>query len=133
MRRKLSTILAQQEFQRLYRIAPDSARVHQLMAELHHVRGDAVNEEREYRAALEREPNLIPALTGLGDLERERNQCTEAVMVYSKAAALAPRDYDALYGQAACAVMGRDYAKAIPLLRQAVEIDPGSKIGRAHV
>ncbi len=82
---KLSTILAGQELETLYRLAPDSARVHQLQAEAAHARGDQAAEKREYETALDRDPHSVDALTGLGDLARVERRLEDGVELYKRA------------------------------------------------
>ena len=70
--------LAADQFQRLVRMAPDSARVHQLQAEMLEAQERRADAEKEYAAALEAKPDLLEALLGLGKLKRIRLACEEA-------------------------------------------------------
>ena len=123
---KLSTVLAQQEFARLYGAAPDSARVHQLLAESLHQQDDSVGEEREYRAAYQRDPKSVPVLNALGDLLRTQSRSTEAMSFYAQAEKVDPRSFDALYGLGACEFKAEHYRLAIEYLTRAVAVDPTS-------
>ena len=123
---KLSTVLAQQEFARLYVAAPDSARVHQMLAESLHQQDDSAGEEREYRAAYQRDPKSVPVLNALGDLLRTQSRSTEAMSFYARAEKVDPRSFDALYGLGACQLLAENYAAAIEYLTRALAVDPGS-------
>lgn len=123
---KLSAVLAQQQFSRLYAAAPDSARVHQLQAELLHQQQDSVGEEREYLAAYQRDPKSVTVLNALGDLMRLQARTTEAMPYYSKAEELDPRSFDALYGLAACQFTTGDFESAIQYLTRALAVEPTS-------
>jgi Tfp pilus assembly protein PilF len=123
---KLGAILSQQQLQQLYKVAPDSARVHQLMAEYHHAREDAAGEEKEYEEALKRDPRLVPALVGLGDLKRTGGDCDSAESHYRKALEINPRDYDGVYGIGACLLLADKFADSISYFQLARQIDPSS-------
>lgn len=123
---KLSTVLAQQEFARLYAAAPDSARVHQLLAESLHQQDDSEGEEREYRAAYQRDPKSLSILNALADLLRQQGKPAEALPYYEQAEKLEPRSFDALYGLGACQLKAEHYPQAIEYFTRAVAVDPES-------
>ena len=123
---KLGAVLAQQEFARLYAAAPDSARVHQLLAESLHQQEDSAGEERELRAAYQRDPKSVAVLNALGDLLRAQSRPEAALPFYAQAEKLDPRSFDALYGLGACHVAAQKYALAIGYLTRAAEVDPSS-------
>jgi hypothetical protein len=80
--------LAQAEFKRLFAMAPDSARVHQLMAEALETQDRRTEAETEYQAALSAKPDLLDALLGLAKLKRVRLDCDGAIALYAKAEAI---------------------------------------------
>ncbi len=123
---RLSSVLARQEFARLYAMAPESARVHQLMAESLHEQDDAAGEEREYLAALEKNPHSVSVLNALGELKRHQSRLEAAAGYYARAAAIDPLSFDALYGLGACAIFGQDNPQAIAYLSRALVVDPQS-------
>ena len=123
---KLSTVLAQQQFSRLYAATPDSARVHQLLAESLHQQDDSAGEEREYLAAYQRDPKSVTVLNALGDLLRTQSRSTEAMSYYAQAEKLDPRSFDALYGLGACQLLAENYPLAIEYLTRAAAVDPAS-------
>ncbi len=123
---RLTSVLAQQEFARLYAMAPDSARVHQLMAESLHEQNDAAGEEREYLAALERNPKSVVILNAMGDLKRHQSKLEEARGFYARAEAVDHASFDALYGLGACAIFMQDNERAIGYLTGALHAEPES-------
>ncbi len=123
---RLSAILSQLEFQQLYALAPDSARVHQLLAESYATQQDTQKAKEEYRAALEASPHSVEVLDALGDLERFGFRFDEALSYYARAAEIKPRDYTSAYGMGACYLYKQDPQRAIEHLRRAVALDPES-------
>ena len=76
--------LSQQSFADLQRAAPDSARVHQLLAEGLEAQDRRDAAAKEYEAALARQPDLLDALLGLARLRRIALACDEAVLLYRR-------------------------------------------------
>ena len=137
---KLSLILSQVEYGRLFRIAPDSYRVHQLLAETHLARGEYAEAEREYRTALKANPKSVTVLCALGDLERIRlvrqDQETaiaaeRAVDYYRQALAIDPTSFNAHYGLALCYLRQPDHLRdAEHNFRRAIDVEPASAVAR---
>ena len=137
---KLSLILSQVEYGRLFRIAPDSYRVHQLLAETHLARGEYAEAEREYRTALKANPKSVTVLCALGDLERiclvRQGQETaiaakRAMDYYRQALTIDPTSYNAHYGLAVCYLRQPDYIRdAEEHFRQAINAEPASAVAR---
>jgi tetratricopeptide (TPR) repeat protein len=122
--------LSADELQRLVRMAPDSARVHQLQAEMleaQELRSDA---EKEYAAALEAKPDLLEALLGLGKLKRIRLACDEALVLYDKAEAIRPT-FDGAYGLGVCHSYLQDDERAVKAFDQAVRRSPSAAVAWA--
>ena len=61
--------LARATFDALYKLAPDSARVHQLMGESFEAQDLKAEAETEYEAALRTDANLVDALLAPGQVE----------------------------------------------------------------
>ena len=95
---RLCVALSQIELQKLYALAPDSSRVHQLLAESYRAQEKLDKAEEEYLAALKADPRSLEVLNALGDLKRSLLQFNEAISYYLQAAGIAPRDYDSAYG-----------------------------------
>jgi Tfp pilus assembly protein PilF len=123
-------VLAQAEYERLFAIAPDSARAHQLLAESLQAQDKPEEAQRELQLALEKSPRSIEVLVALGDLERKRLRFAEAQSHYESARALAPGRYDVLYGLGVCHSFRGQQAQAVSLFRAALRQDPGSAPAR---
>ena len=123
--------LAADEFQRLVRMAPDSARVHQLQAEMLEAQERRADAEKEYAAALAARPDLLEALLGLAKLKRIRLACEEAIGLYDKAEAIRPT-FDGAYGLGVCHSYLQNDEQAVKKFEQAVQRDAvgGRGMGR---
>jgi len=123
-------ILAQDEYLHLLAMAPDSRRVHQLLAQSYELQGDTAKAEAEYMAALKANPQSVEFLDALGDLERRQYKFDEAVSYYSRAREIEPGDYDSAYGLGACYLFQHNPQGAIEHFRRAVSTDPTSVAAR---
>jgi tetratricopeptide (TPR) repeat protein len=123
-------ILSQFERQKLFALAPESARVHQLMAEAARAEQDLTGAEEEYRAALEANPRLVEVLVELADLLRSQFRFEEAIEFYSRATAISPRDYAGWYGLGAAFLYREEPERAAEYFRKALETDPDSPAAR---
>jgi tetratricopeptide (TPR) repeat protein len=119
--------LSQAEFQRLVAMAPDSARVHQLMAESFEAQERRTEAEAEYAAALEKKPDLLDALLGLAKLKRIRLDYEGAIPLYEKAEAIRPT-FDGAYGLGTCHLRRHENEAAVANFERAVERNPQSAI-----
>jgi tetratricopeptide (TPR) repeat protein len=120
--------LATAEFSRLYGLAPEGARAHQLMAESLRLQEKLTEAAAEYELALRASPNLHDALIALGDIRREQSNCDEAVALYRRAQAVR-RSYEAAYGLGVCFTIDNQLARAVEQYREALKHDPGSAAG----
>lgn len=127
---RVSGMLAQQEYKRLFAIAPESTRVHQLMADAALAQKDTAQAEAEYRAALGADPDSVSVLDALGDLLRSQARLDEAAALYRKAAARNSRDYDSAYGLGACELERGAIEPALAHFRRAASLDPNSAAAR---
>jgi predicted Zn-dependent protease len=125
---KVSTLLAQQQFQRLYSLAPDSARVHQLMGESYENQGRVPEAIREYQAGLKLKPHSVALLNALGDLERSQYHFDEAITYYSRASEIDSRDYGSAYGLGAAFLYKQQPQQAAAYLRRAAALAPQSPV-----
>lgn len=126
----LGGVLAQGEYDRLFALAPESSRAHQLLGDLHQAQERPADAEAEYKAALERAPSSLPVLIALGDLTRHQSRFEDALAYYGRAAQIAPRNYDVLYGEGVCRSYRQEYAQAIESFREALALDPASAPAR---
>jgi len=118
--------LLHQEYERLYALAPDSARVHQLLAEAALQTQNVTLAESEFLKALASNSHLAEVSTELAELKRSQSKFDEAITYYTKAAAEGPITYDVAYGLGACYTYQQDYSKAIEWLRKAVALSKDS-------
>jgi Tfp pilus assembly protein PilF len=122
----LCRVLSQAQFEKVFAMAPDSARAHQLMAESHRARRDQLKAEEEYKAALKIDPQLVDVLSALGELKQRQFKFQEAAEYYTQALNLRPRDYDSAYGLGSCYLYLQQPGRAIEFLKLSVAIDPES-------
>jgi cytochrome c-type biogenesis protein CcmH/NrfG len=125
-----SSVLAQAEYERLFTLAPDSARAHQLLGETLLAQEKTAEAERELQAALAKSPRSVELLVALGDLNRKTLHYPEAASYYERARDLAPGNYDVLYGLGVCHTFRGQQAQAIALFREALRREPGSPSAR---
>lgn len=122
--------LSQQEYQRLFAVAPDSDRVHQLLGEAALAAENKSEAETEFLNALKVNPRSVDAATELAELKRSQSKFDEAISYYTKAAQIGPMNYEIAYGLGACYTYKQDYPQAVQWLRKAVAFDPESPAGR---
>lgn len=122
--------LAADEFQRLVRLAPGSARVHQLQAESLEAQQRRADAEKEYAAALEAQPDLLEALLALGKLKRIRLACDEALALYEKAESIRPT-FDGAYGLGICHSHLQNDELAVKQFEEAVRRSPSAAVAWA--
>jgi tetratricopeptide (TPR) repeat protein len=122
----LGGVLAEGEYDRLFALAPDSPRAHQLRGDLHVAQERPLEAEAEYKAALAAAPASLDVLIALGDLTRHQSRFEDALGYYARAAETAPNRYETVYGIGVCRSFLREYAAAITSFREAVRLDPAS-------
>ena len=122
--------LSQSEYQRLFSVAPDSFRGHQLLAEAALSIGNPTEAEEEFKRALAVNPHSMEVSTELAELKRSQSKFDEAIGYYSQAEKSGPPNYDIAYGLGACYTYKQEYPQAIEWLRKAVALVPRSAAGR---
>jgi predicted CXXCH cytochrome family protein len=78
--------------------------------------------EGEYRTALRLDPNFVPALVNLADLDRARGEDEDGAKLLEKAMTIEPDNADVPYALGLYMVRKRDYPVALDLLRRAHEL-----------
>jgi tetratricopeptide (TPR) repeat protein len=121
----VSSELATREFDRLYRLAPEGARVHQLMAQALKVQGKLSEAAAEYELALAVDENLVEVLLELAAIRREESNCERAIGLYRRAQAVRTT-YEGTFGLGVCLAAQNDHKAAIEELREALKHDPSS-------
>src|SRR5947209_7618823 len=111
---KLAGVLSQQQFLELAQIAPDGARMHQLRGEAYEAQGNGADAEREYLAALERQPGTTSILIALGDVHRFQKHYDEALKWYAQVLDKDPSNYEAVYGTGVCYRYAKSPEDALP-------------------
>jgi tetratricopeptide (TPR) repeat protein len=124
-------VLAQAEYGRLFALAPGSARAHQLLGKSYELQERKAEAEAELKAAVEAGPPSVEVLVALGDLARARLSFAEARAYYTRAAELAPDDYDALYGIGVCDSYAGEHASR-RVLPGALRVAPDSAPAHLH-
>jgi tetratricopeptide (TPR) repeat protein len=119
--------LAELELHRLADVAPDSGRLHQVMAEGLELQQRPHEAAAAYEAALARQPDLFDALLGLGRLKRAALQCDQAIPLYERAEAQRP-SFDGAYGLAMCLHYEQQDERAISHFLAATERDPRAAV-----
>jgi protein O-GlcNAc transferase len=122
--------MSQEEYQRLFALAPDSERVHQLLAEAALAAQDPSEAEREFKNALNLNPHSSEVLVKLAELKRSQSKFDEAIDYYLKAEHVGELNYDIAYGLGACYTYRQEYRTAAEWLRKAVDLAPDSAAGQ---
>ena len=80
--------------------------------------------EKEYRTALRLDPNFVPALVNLADLDRARGMDAQGEELLKQAMAIEPGNADVRFALGLSLVRRHDYKGALDLLRRAHELAP---------
>lgn len=115
------------QFRKAIAIDPQLPGVHFELAELLNTSPDEKvkrEAEAEYHAALAANPLDEKAECRLADIDAAKGNTSQAYDEYSKASALQPGDADAKLGQAKMLIAMNQPDKALPLLEQAVQLEP---------
>ncbi|MBV8090630.1 MAG: tetratricopeptide repeat protein, partial [Alphaproteobacteria bacterium] len=80
--------------------------------------------EKEYRTALRLDPNFVPALVNLADLDRARGMDAQGEELLKHAMAIEPGNAGVRYALGLSLVRRHDYQGALDLLRRAHELAP---------
>jgi tetratricopeptide (TPR) repeat protein len=126
----VSREMSEREYQRLFSLAPDSARVHQLLAEAALAAENSSEAEEEFEKALEADSHSGEVATELAELKRSQSKFDEAIQYYEQAQKSTPLNYDIAYGLGACYTYKQEYAEAVEWLQKAVALAPDSAAGR---
>lgn len=122
--------LSQREYQRLYSLAPDSDRVHQLLGESALAAENPSEAEKELLSALNANPRSVEAATELAELKRSQSKFDEALTYYERAADAGSINYEIAYGIGACYTYKQDYPNAIKWLQKSANLAPDSPAAR---
>src|SRR6202158_618331 len=126
----LARELSHREYERLFSLAPDSDRVHQLLGEAALAADNKSEAEEEFQKALKANPRSIEVSTELAELKRSQSKFDEAIVYYTQAEQIGPLNYEIAYGLGACYTYKQEYSRAIEWVRKAVALAPDSAAGR---
>ena len=87
-------------------------------------RREPLEAEKEYRTALRLDPNFVPALVNLADLDRARAMDAQGEELLKQAMTIEPGNADVRYALGLSLVRRHDYNGALDLLRRAHELAP---------
>jgi tetratricopeptide (TPR) repeat protein len=121
----VSAQLAARAFDRLGTLAPDGARVHQLLAQSFKLQDKPVEAVAEYELALKANPDSLDALLEFAELRREESNCDEASALYERAERV-KATYDGAYGLGVCLARQFDHKRAVEQFKLALKRDPQS-------
>jgi len=121
--------LSQRQFQKLVALAPDSDRVHQMLAEAALRMQNPTEAETEFQNALKANPRSGEALIELAELKRSQSKFDEAITYYMRAEEIGPPSYEVAYGLGASYTYKQQYSQAVVWLRKAVNLAPESAAG----
>jgi tetratricopeptide (TPR) repeat protein len=116
--------LGPQAYERLYALAPNSERVHQLMAEAALAQENQAEAETEYKAALAANPRAADSLLGLAELKRTQSKFDEALPLYQQTEAIVGLNHDIAYGMGVCYSYQQDRDRAIQYFQRAATLAP---------
>ena len=122
--------LSKEENQRLFSLAPDSERAHQILGETALAAGNQSEAEEEFQKVIKINPNSVTGLMQLAELRRAQFKFDEAINYYLRAERLDPMDYETIYGLGSCYASKLEFSAAIEWFRKAVALAPNSASGR---
>jgi tetratricopeptide (TPR) repeat protein len=131
-------VLADECFNRVEEVAPESWRMHQIRAETYKLRYEDKQAIREYELAAQLRPDRPELYEGLGALYLTNNSLDEARVALERALNLEPSRARALYLLGQLYVTGREQEKAIPYLQKALRFDANlleahATLGKAYL
>ncbi len=127
---KLASALSQMEYQRLARLAPDSARVHQLMGDTYQAAEELGKAQEEYRAALVRQPDLRDVALELAEISRTQGRFEEALKLYLQILDRTPGFFPSLFGAGLCYKALQDNDRSLEFFKLAADADPNDAASR---
>ena len=122
--------MSAQQYQRVFELAPDSYRVHQLLGEAAALSDKPTEAETEFQLALRVKPKSVEILTELADLYRSQSKFDQATDLYLQAKDLGQLSYEIAYGLGVCYTYKQNFGEAVEILREAVRLE--LKSGDAH-
>jgi len=130
-------LVSMQDYQSMYEMAPDSWRVHQVLAQSYVEAGRLDEAVLECRKALQAKPQEPGLHQALGDVYLKKNDLEQAEAEYQDELKISPRSPATMYGLAVVSIDRSKPEVAADLLRHVLEREPGStnalyQMGRAE-
>ncbi len=116
------TLIAEQAYQALYRLDPDSANVHRALGESLAGSGQPEKAIAEYEAAIRKQPGNADLYEALAEEEQKISRFDAATASYEQELKLNPNSAIALYNVGKIDVEHGKAADGVPLLQQAAEL-----------
>jgi tetratricopeptide (TPR) repeat protein len=120
-RGRAHTLIAEQTYQALYRLDPDSWYVHRALAESLSASGQPEKAIAEYEAAIQKQPGNPDLYESLGELDQKVSRFEDASKAYQEELKLSPENGIALYNLGKIGVETGDPATGVAMLRRAVD------------
>lgn len=120
LRGRAHTLIAQDSYQSLYRLDPDSWRVHHALAESYSASGQPEKAIAELLKAVDKQPSNPDLYESLGDEYQKVSRFDDAIKAYEQEVKLSPHNGIALYNLGKIQVERGDPQTGVPLLEQAV-------------
>jgi tetratricopeptide (TPR) repeat protein len=120
LRGRAHSLIAQESYQALYSLDPDSWRVHKALGESYSASGQPEKAVAEFLKAVEKQPMNSDLYESLGDEYQKLSRFDDAMKAYEQEVKLDPHNGIALYNLGKIDVERGDPQAGISLLRQAV-------------
>lgn len=120
LRGRAHTLIAQEAYQGLYRLDPDSWRVHKALGETYSASGQPEKAVAEFQKAVEKQPENADLYEYLGDEYQKLGRFDDAMSAYQKEIKLDPHNPIGLYNIGKIDVERGDPEAGIVSLRQAI-------------
>jgi tetratricopeptide (TPR) repeat protein len=130
-------LVSMQDYQNMYEVAPDSWRVHQVLAQSFVEAGRLDEAVLECQKALQAKPQEPGLHQALGDVYLKKNNLEKAEAEYQSELKISPRSLATMFGLAVVSIDRSKPEVAADLLRQVLAREPGStnaqyQMGRAN-
>lgn len=121
LRGRAHSLIAEESYQALYRIDPDSWRVHHALAESYSASGQPDKAIAELLKAIDKQPSNPDLYESLGDAYQKVSRFDDATKAYEQEVKLNPHNGIALYNLGKIQVERGDPQAGVPLLEQAID------------
>ncbi|WP_348267219.1 tetratricopeptide repeat protein [Edaphobacter paludis] len=122
LRGRAHSLIAEESYQALYRLDPDSWRVHKALGESYSASGQPEKAVAEFLKAVGKEPTNSDLYESLGDEYQKLSRFDDAMKAYEQEVKLDPNNGIALYNLGKIDVERGDPQAGISLLQQAISV-----------